>query len=83
MSRALLNLDPSVGGAWIEAATAVVTLTIQEVGRGVMYINDEEVVATAEVYDKGKMERVQQNSSAKTTYLKATGLGWRVIADTP
>ena len=83
MSRSLLNLDSTVGGAWLEAATTNATFTVQEVGRGVLYINDAQDVATAEIYDKGKMERVQQNSSGKTTFLKATGLGWRVVADTP
>jgi hypothetical protein len=65
---------------WQQIATGPVVLTIKAEGDGVIMFDEAQDDATAYVSSADVGDQFEQ-AAAVPTYVKATGDGWKVIAD--
>ena len=65
---------------WQEVATGQATITVSSKGSGTLIFNEQQADDTAYKVTANAGEQFQQ-TEALSTYVKATGPGWEVIAD--
>jgi len=76
MSKALISVTQS----WQEAAIGAAIFTVEEEGSGVLYFNETEDDSTAYKIIGKSGEQFEQ-TAAVSTNVRATGDGWKIIAD--
>jgi hypothetical protein len=79
MARSLVSVTQS----WVSTFTGPGVVTVEEMGEGVLLLNDtnSDTAALQVKREDGPRAQVDQRS-AVATWIRATGDGWKVTVDT-